>query len=174
MRGKSPVAHRAVAQSLSVISYVSPASIPDERSPAFDFIAGPIQRLFRDHPPTLNSILKVLNVLAVRFRRSFVHKSAHEVSWVEEFDTSVPFMDSLLASLSPADFARSVYTTDEQDFAALSLQSITTHDGIVRQILSRWSELSMQAWECCMALPELTEYILECAQVNLSRHSSFF
>lgn len=37
--------------------------------PGLEFIARPIQNLFKDQPPKLTAILKIFSALAVRFRR---------------------------------------------------------------------------------------------------------
>ena len=89
LRNKSPFAHRALVRCLHTVqdteddSSLSPV-------PGFDFIAGPIQRLFKEHPPSLTAILKVLCVLDVRFQQTYVH--IPEMDWNKCFDTSVTFL----------------------------------------------------------------------------------
>lgn len=133
--------------------------------PGFEFIAGPIQGLFKNHPPSLTSILKMLSVLAIRFRRTYVHTS--EMDWNRRFETSVPFIDDLFASISASDLARTLTNLDEEDFSGLSRQNIINDDVIVRDLIAKWNALSTAVWECCTALPELTGYIQECVQVSL-------
>ena len=82
---------------------------------AFEFIAGPIQNLFQDSPPSLTSILKVLSVLSVRFEQAYVH--VQEMNWVQPFNTSVCFLDDLLASTSDVDFSRTLTNLDECQFS---------------------------------------------------------
>jgi hypothetical protein len=130
-----------------------------------EFITGPIQGLFRGQPTGLTSILKVLSVLAVRFRKTYVHVS--EMDWDHRFDTSVPFLDDLLVSISPTDLARTLTDGDESDFAPLSRSQITVENQpTVDALQKKWHALSLAVWESCTALPELVGYIRECIEVS--------
>lgn len=139
--------------------------LPRHTGPGFEFIAGPIQELFRGHPTGLTSVLKVLSVLAVRFRQTYVHVPT--MDWNHKFETSVPFLDDLLASISPADLAHTLHRSDESDFARLSRSQITVeNEPTVDALHNKWHKLSCAVWECCTALPELVGYIRECIEVG--------
>lgn len=131
--------------------------------PGFDFVTGPIQRLFKEHPPSLGGILKVLCVLEVRFRRTYVH--VPEMNWNEYFDTSVVFLEDVLASTSAEDLAGTLTSTDESHFSELNQQGVMPESPMAWQINTGWHFLSMAVWEVCSALPELIGYIQECVQV---------
>ena len=132
--------------------------------PGFDFIAGPIQRLFKEHPPSLTAILKVLCVLEIRFRRMYLH--IPEMDWNESFDTTVTFFEDVLASTSAVDLARTLTTTDEGHFSELDEQGLMSESPVARQIVVEWHTLSMAVWEVCSALPDLIPSIQECVQVS--------
>lgn len=138
--------------------------------PGFNFIAGPIQRLFKEHPPSLTDILKVLCVLEVRFRQTYVH--VPEMDWNESFNTVVTFLEDVLASTSAVDLAGTLTSIDEGNFSDLDQQSIMIGSAVARQITSEWHSLSMAVWEVCSALPDSLGYIQECAQVNNISNSS--
>lgn len=137
--------------------------IPSELG--FEFIATPIQRLFQEHPATLTGILKVLCVLAIRFRRTYVHTP--QMDWNTPFDTDMSFANSLLDSTSANDFARTLTRTDREAFANLSLRNIVAEDSLSREYLSRWEKLTFSVWECGSALPDRIEFIQECIKVRL-------
>lgn len=133
-------------------------------APGFEFVAGPIQRLFRDQPPSLSTILKLFSVLAIRFRRQYVHTS--RMDWITPFDTDILFLEYCLSSTSPEDLAHTLISTDEVDFSALSRQNIIANDALVKGLLASWHTLSISVWECCSALPDITPFLRECAQVS--------
>ncbi|XHG09339.1 hypothetical protein AWENTII_012406 [Aspergillus wentii] len=162
LRTRSPFAHRALVRCLLHVQAEGSSDMPLAPAPGFDFIAGPIQRLFKNSPPSLKSILKVLSVLGARFRRTYVHTP--EMNWNKAFDTDATFIEDLLASTSALDFGRTLTTFDESTFAELNEQSIVTNNSAVKGILVQWDSLSMAVWECCSALPDLTPYILECLE----------
>lgn len=146
---------------------VQPDAIHDVKqysSPGFEFIAGPIQRLFKDQPPSLTTILKVFSVLAVRFRRQYIHTS--RMDWKSPFNTEILFLEYCLSSTSPEDLAHTLTSTDEVDFAGLSRQNILANDAVVKGLLANWHILSISVWECCAALPDITLSLRECAQVS--------
>ncbi|KAL2000457.1 hypothetical protein VTN02DRAFT_3045 [Thermoascus thermophilus] len=162
LRNRSPFAHRVLVQCLLSYRTDDDHDMPLTFGPGFEFIAGPIQTIFQDHPPSLTSILKMLSVLAIRFRKTYVHTS--EMDWNRKFETSVPFIDDLFASISAGDLARTLTSSDEEDFSRLSRQNIINEDALVKDLITRWNALSTAVWECCTALPELTGYIQECVQ----------
>lgn len=131
--------------------------------PGFEFITGPIQRLFKEHPPSLGDILKVLCVLEVRFRRTYVHAS--EMNWKHYFDTGITFLADVLASTSAEDLAGTLTSIDENHFSGLNPQNAMPESPAVWHINTEWNSLSMAVWEVCSALPELIGYIQECVQV---------
>ena len=135
-------------------------------TPGFEFIAGPVQMLFRDQPPSLTTILKIFSVLAFRFRRQYIHTGKME--WHVPLDTSILFLEDCLNSTSPMDLARTMTGTDEVDFSGCSRQSILANDTLVRRLLTNWHGLSISVWECCAALPDIVPFLRECAQVSIS------
>ncbi|OJJ84264.1 uncharacterized protein ASPGLDRAFT_66532 [Aspergillus glaucus CBS 516.65] len=162
LRRRSPFAHRALVQSLLTVQSGGEHRPPLSPVPGFDFIAGPIQRLFKEHPPSLTAILKVLCVLEVRFERMYLH--IPEMDWYERFDTTVTFFEDVLASTSAVDLARTLTTTDEGHFSELDERDLMTEGPVARQIIVEWHTLSMAVWEVCSALPDLIPYIQECVQ----------
>ncbi|KAL1968038.1 hypothetical protein VTN77DRAFT_2167 [Rasamsonia byssochlamydoides] len=163
LRTRSPFAHRALVQCLTKYQNGEADDLPRSTGPGFEFIAGPIQGLFRGNPAGLTSILKVLSVLAVRFRQTYVHVTT--MDWNHKFETSVPFLDDLLASISPTDLAQTLTRADESDFAGLSRAQITMkNEPTVAALQNKWHALSSAVWECCTALPELVGYIRECIE----------
>lgn len=144
--------------------------MPQTLTPGFGFIAGPVQVLFRDQPPSLTTVLKIFSVLAVRFRRHYIHTAKME--WYLPLDTSILFLEDCLNSTSPKDLARTMTGTDELDFSGLSRQSILANDNFVRRLLTNWHDLSISVWECCTALPDIVPFLRECAQVSVSPLSS--
>lgn len=136
---------------------------PRSPSPGFDFITGPIQRLFKEHPPSVRDVLKVLCVLEVRFRQTYIHVPT--MNWNEYFNIDIVFLEDVLASTSAEDLASTLTSTDESLFSGLSQQNIMSESPAVRQIATEWHLLSMAVWEVCSGLPELIEYMQECIQV---------
>ncbi|KAJ9328243.1 hypothetical protein DTO027B5_1738 [Paecilomyces variotii] len=163
LRTRSPFAHRALVQCLLNFHEADQSNISFVDGPAFEFIAGPIQRIFKDHPPSLTSILKMLSVLAVRFQRTYIHTS--KMNWMQNFDVSVPFVEDVFGSISPADLARTLTTSDELDFARLSRGDIINEGPTLKHLVARWHALATAVWECCLALPDLSSYIQDCIQV---------
>lgn len=152
---------------MQCLTVLQPSAIPDLKQssvPKFEFIAGPIQRLFRDQPPSLSTILKVFSVLAIRFRRRYIHTA--RMDWRTPFDTDILFVEYCLSSISPEDLAQTLISTDELDFAGLSRQSIVTNDAVVKGLLASWHSLGISVWDCCSALPDITPSLRECAQVS--------
>ncbi|KAJ5220082.1 hypothetical protein N7468_009286 [Penicillium chermesinum] len=133
------------------------------------FIAGPIQQLFRSQPPSLIPILKVFSVLAVRFRRLYVH--VPKMNWYTPFDTSIQFLEDFLGSTSTNDLARSMTANDEKDFSRLTYDSLLSEDAYVRQLLANWHNLSIAVWECCSGLPYSIPYLRDCAHTLYSRRN---
>lgn len=142
-------------------------AVPDPKQapvPGFEFVARPIQRLFKDQPPSLSTTLKILSVLAVRFRRQYV--PSLRMDWKMPFDTDIRFLEYCLNSTSPEDLAHILISTDEVDFSALSRQNIIRNDVVVKGLLASWHTLRISVWECCSALPDITPTIRGCAQVS--------
>ncbi|KAJ5594305.1 Guanine-nucleotide dissociation stimulator CDC25 [Penicillium hispanicum] len=169
LRSRSQFAHRALVQCVHNIQPEAIRTMPLPTTPGFDFIAGPIQSLFKEHPPSLTHILKVFSVLAVRFRREYIHTSKME--WKIPFDTTLLFLDDCLASTSAMDLAKTMTVIDEVDFSHLSRQSLVTQDTAVKHLLTSWHTLSISVWECCSALPDMIPYLRECAQSLYERRN---
>ncbi|KAJ5766843.1 uncharacterized protein N7511_004459 [Penicillium nucicola] len=160
LRSRSPFAHRALVQSLLA---VRPENSNLARPNAgFDFVAGPIQRLFKDETGRLAAMLKMLSVLAVRFRRQYMHASS--MDWKKPFNTSIPFLEDCLISTSGSDLARSLKALDEHHFAEMTRQNLVAEDAVVGKLIRHWQTLSISVWECCSALPDLIPHIQECTQ----------
>lgn len=138
--------------------------MPQSNTAGFEFIAGPIQALFKDQPGGLSVMLKMLSVLAVRFRQQYIHTPT--MDWNRLFDISLPFLEDCLTSTMAADMARSMSSLDEQNFAEITPQDLVAEGAVVGQLLAHWRALSISTWECCAALPELVPYLQECAQVS--------
>lgn len=134
------------------------------KTTGFDFIAGPIQSLFRDQFGRLSDMLKVLSVLAIRFRRQYVHAAA--MDWKAPFDTSISFLMDCLTYSLPMDLARNMKNLDEHHFAEVDRPFLAADDAAVRQLLVHWRSLSISVWECSCALPDMIPYFQECAQVS--------
>ncbi|KAL2836119.1 hypothetical protein BJY01DRAFT_238432 [Aspergillus pseudoustus] len=168
LRIRSPFTHRAVAYALRDTGVqVEMAST----EPGFGFIAAPIQRLFRDLPQNLTSILKVLCMLGVRFERTYLH--SREMKWSQPFSIVFFFLEDILDSASSTDFARTLTTTDEREFAGLVDQG-TFDEKLAHRLSVRWETLSIEVWECCRALPKMIEYVQESLQpllVDRNYHS---
>ncbi|KAJ5249416.1 hypothetical protein N7524_011732 [Penicillium chrysogenum] len=162
LRSRSPFAHRALVQCLLTVRPGENREISEPRGAGFEFIAGPIQALFKDQPGRLAVTFKMLSVLTIRFRRQYVH--APTMDWKTPFDTSIPFLDDYLESTSLTDLASSMRGLDEQNFAELTRQILIAEGSVVGQLKIQWRELSVSVWECCAALPDLIPYIQECAQ----------
>ncbi|KAJ5233975.1 uncharacterized protein N7469_005741 [Penicillium citrinum] len=169
MRTKSPFAHWAIVQALITIYPEAISDIPSasqKPSRGFEFVAAPIQRLFQDRPESLTDMLKICNVFAVRFRRQYVNTT--KVPWSKPFDASYPFLEDCFSSSSPSDLARTLTTLDKGDFANLSRSSLIAPDEVAKGLLANWDALTVSVWECCSAIPEITEYLRECAQTQSS------
>ncbi|CAL5866455.1 uncharacterized protein PFLUO_LOCUS663 [Penicillium psychrofluorescens] len=167
LRTRSPFAHRAVVQSIITVQPRRDREVFRSINPGFEFISGPIQTLFKDQPPSLTAILKVFTVLAVRFRRQYIHTTG--MNWKLPFDTSIAFLEYCLTSTTPGDLAHTLKHTDEVDFAALSRTNLVAEDAEVKHLLANWRTLSTSVWECCSAMPDLIPHLQDCAQI-LSPH----
>ncbi|RAL10618.1 uncharacterized protein BO97DRAFT_123580 [Aspergillus homomorphus CBS 101889] len=160
LRSRSPFAHRALTVCLRALRGTQLVVSPT--TPAFEFIAGPIQELFKEISPSLKSILKVLCVSAVRFQHTYVH--ARRMNWTRPFKINVPFLEDLTTSTSPLDFARTITSNDEGLLTGLSQKSFMEPGPVVKRVFTEWELLSIAVWECCTALPDLVGYIEECVQ----------
>ncbi|KAJ5475438.1 hypothetical protein N7539_007725 [Penicillium diatomitis] len=165
LRDQSPFARRALIHALRAVNSDAARNLPQSFSPGFSFIAEPVQALFKDQPPSLTTILKILSVLAIRFRRRYVHCARME--WRTPLDTSILFLEDCLNATSPRNLARTMTGTDELDFSGLARQNIITNDVFVQAILTNWHDLIMSVWECCVALPEVVPFLQECTQILL-------
>ena len=163
LRNKSPFAHRALVRCLHTVQDTE-NDLSLSPVPGFDFIASPIQRLFKEHPPSLTAILKVLCVLDVRFQQTYVH--IPEMDWNKCFDTSVTFLEDMLASTSAMDMAHTLTSTDEGCFSELNPQSIMMESPVFLQLTAEWHSLSVVVWEVASALPDSISYLEECVQVS--------
>ncbi|KAJ6114845.1 Guanine-nucleotide dissociation stimulator CDC25 [Penicillium sp. IBT 16267x] len=163
LRGRSPFAYRAVVQCLHTVLPEAAFNVRLPNTPDLQFIAGPIQNLFKDNPPKLTTILKMLCVLSVRFRRQY--SQTPKMDWLTPFDTTCLFLEDYLGATSPKDLAHTLARTDEVDFSRLSRQSILNGDGMAKQLMENWHTTSMSVWECCCALPDMMETMQECAQI---------
>lgn len=139
--------------------------MPNPNTPGFGFIAGPIQEMFQDQPGRLSDMLKMLSVLAIRFRRQYAH--ATDMNWKAPFDTSTAFLEDCLLYPSPMDLALNMKGLDEQHFTEINRQKLVADNATVRQLFVHWRTLSISVWECCCALPDLTPYLQECSQVSI-------
>lgn len=164
LRTHSPFAHKAVVHSLFTVQLDVTHDIPRPATLGFEFIAGPVQHLFKDQPPSLTTILKIFSVLAVRFRGQYTHTA--KMDWHRPFDTKIQFFEDFLNSTSPKDLARILTGADEKDFSELSRQSVTANDAFVRGLVGNWRTLCISVWECCSALPDIAQYLRECAEVR--------
>ena len=113
-------------------------------------------------------MLKVLCVLAIRFRRTYVHSA--QMDWHQPFDTDISFIKDLFSATSPSDFARTLTASDDGAFAKLSPQNLIAEDGIAQQYLARSHMLTLSVWECCSALSDWIKFIQDSVQVS----GSFF
>ncbi|KAI9368808.1 hypothetical protein BJX61DRAFT_196902 [Aspergillus egyptiacus] len=162
LQSRSPFAHRAVVHALQGVGLQ--IDLPSSKR-AFEFFASPIQRLFKELPPSLVSILKVLCVLGVRFERTYLH--SREMNWSKPFSVVFSFLEDILGSTSSTDFARNLTTADERDFSAL-LEEETFDKNVASRLCVRWELISIDVWECCTALPYLIGFIQECLQPLLA------
>ncbi|KAK1144883.1 hypothetical protein N8T08_004896 [Aspergillus melleus] len=162
LRTRSPFAHRALAQCLITMNRGASHDISLSTAPAFEFIAGSIQELIKEHPPSLTAVLKVLSVLAVRYQRVYIH--ARDMNWFQPFDINYTFFEDLTESISAVDFARTLTNADVRSFTVLTEQGLTDNDTAVANLVSKWDDLSTVVWECCTALPQLIGTIQECVQ----------
>ncbi|KAL2868427.1 uncharacterized protein BJX67DRAFT_57538 [Aspergillus lucknowensis] len=158
LRSRSPFAHRAVISALQAAGLQLDIT---DMAPGFDFFASSIQRLFRELPPDLTAILKVLCVLGIRFERTYLH--SREMKWSRPFSIVFSFLEDVLASESSMDFARTLTGTDERDFSKLVDQEVF-NSTLANRLSVQWEKLSIDVWECCRALPDMIEYIQECLQ----------
>ncbi|KXG46106.1 Guanine-nucleotide dissociation stimulator CDC25 [Penicillium griseofulvum] len=167
LRSRSPFAHRALVHCLLAVQTGGPHhDMSKPHTAGFEFIAGPIQALFMGQQGRLTAMLKMLSVLAIRFRRQYIHPPT--MDWKTPFDTSIPFLDDYLDSTSPADLARTMNGADEHLFAELTRESLITEDVVVGRLQTQWRTLSTSVWECCSALPDLIPYLQECAKTLLT------
>lgn len=90
------------------------------------------------------------------------------MDWNQCFDTSVTFLEDMLASTSAMDMAHTLTSTDEGYFSELNPQSIMTESPVLRQLTVEWHSLSVAVWEVASALPDSISYIEECVQVRES------
>lgn len=137
--------------------------ISQDNTPGFAFIAAPIQSLFEGEPG-LAGILQALSVLAIRFRRTYLH--APRIDWRQPFDVDMFFFQHLFNATSADDFAHSLTSIDEAAFATLTPENIIADDTIAQQYLARWETLAISVYECASALPNLIEFIHACVQVS--------
>ncbi|KAJ5124193.1 uncharacterized protein N7515_008018 [Penicillium bovifimosum] len=162
LRSRSPFAHRALVQCLRAVRPAARCDLPQSNTAGFEFIAGPIQALFKEQPGRLGVMLKMLSVLAIRFRRQYIHAPA--MDWQTPFDTSMPFMEDCLTSSSETSLARNLSTQDEQRFAEMTRRNFVAGDAIVGELVAHWHALSTSVWECCAALPDMIPDLQACAQ----------
>lgn len=139
--------------------------MPHPKTTGFDFIAGPIQAMFQDQPGRLSDMLKMLSVLAIRFRRQYAH--AANMNWKAPFDTSTAFLEDCLSYTSPTDLALNMKGLDEHHFTEINRNMLVADDATVRQLFVHWRTLSISVWECCCALPDLIPHLQECVQVSI-------
>ncbi|KAF9889784.1 hypothetical protein FE257_006874 [Aspergillus nanangensis] len=165
LRARSPFAHRALVRCLLDVQSGGTHEASAPITPGFEFIAGPIQRLFKDLPPSLNSILKVLSLLSVRFQRMYVH--SREMSWTRQFNVGFSFLEDILNATSAPDFASTTTSSDAGLFTQLTVQDIVEEGVITKRILAQWDLMSIEVWECCTGLPDLIPFIQECLQTLL-------
>lgn len=164
MRTKSPFGYRAIVECLSQFQSNSVGQASRTYKPGFEFIAGPIQALFKASRLGLYNTVKLLSVVSIRFQQTYIH--VPYMDWHKKLDTQVPLLNSLLSSLSATDFARSLTRSDESKFSQLSREKLMGEQNpTVEALHERWSTLSMNVYECCTALPEIVPYIQQSAEV---------
>lgn len=164
MSTKSPFAHRAIVECLSQFQANSVGEASRTYAPGFEFIAGPIQALFKASRLGLYNTVKLLSVVSTRFQQTYIH--VPHMDWHKKLDTQVPLLNSLLASHSATDFARSLTRSDESKFSQLSREKLMGEQNpTVEALHERWSTLSTNVYECCIALPEIVSYIQQSAEV---------
>lgn len=89
------------------------------------------------------------------------------MNWNRKFDTSVPFLDDLLSSISSRDLTRTLTRSDQADFSRVSREQVMReNDPMVESLNRKWHTLSAAVWECCTALPELVSYMQDCIEVG--------
>ncbi|PWY82197.1 hypothetical protein BO70DRAFT_291758 [Aspergillus heteromorphus CBS 117.55] len=170
LRSRSPFAHRALATCLRALGC---GSVPVSASPGFAFIAGPIQSMFKVQSRSLADTLKVLSVLGVRFKRTYVH--AREISWTQPFDVEHAFLEELLMSTSGADLARTLDADDKNSFTGLTQKSFIEPDALLKGLLAQWEILGTTVWECCTGLPDHIAKLQDCLHslLPLKNYHSF-
>lgn len=149
--------------------------------PAFGFVSRPIQRLFHRRPK-LSHVLNALEILAVRFRRQYIH--TYTMDWNLEFETEIPYLEEYHNSTSVKDLA-SILTEkvlqlcqdanieemslvaqrDHKTFVRISQTSIANGDW--RGIVADWHTLNQSVWEFCVALPNAVTDLENCAKASL-------
>ncbi|KAJ5769119.1 hypothetical protein N7520_003678 [Penicillium odoratum] len=165
LRDRSPFAHRAVVKCLHTVLPTFNVHLPT--SPGLEFVASPVQSLFKNPQYKLTTILKILSVLAKRFRTHYSQMST--MDWVTPFDTTAVFLEECLSTTSSKDLAQKLFEIDEMEFSQLSRQSIITCDIRTTQLVENWHTISMSTWECCCALPDMIKTLQECAQASLPK-----
>ncbi|CRG82879.1 Piezo-type mechanosensitive ion channel component 1 [Talaromyces islandicus] len=164
MSTKSPFAHRAIVECLSRFQPNSAGAASRTYAPGFEFIAGPIQALFNASRLGLYNTVKLLSVVSIRFQQTYIH--VPHMDWHKKLDTQVPLLNSLLASHSATDFARSLTRSDDSKLSQLSREKlIDDKNPTVEALHERWSTLSTNVYECCTALPETVPYIQQSAEI---------
>jgi hypothetical protein len=166
MSTKSPFSHRAIVECLSQFQPNSVGEASLTYAPGFEFIAGPIQALFKASRQGLYNTVKLLSVVSIRFQQTYIH--VPYMDWHKKLDTQVPLLNSLLVSDSATDFARSLTRSDESKLSQLSREKLMDDKNpMVMALHERWSTLSTNVYECCTALPEIVSYIQQSAEVFL-------
>ncbi|KAJ5623099.1 hypothetical protein N7490_011704 [Penicillium lividum] len=143
LRDRSPFAHRAVVKCLHTVLPTFNVHLPT--SPGLEFVAGPVQSLFKNPRYKLTTILKILSVLAKRFRTHYSQMST--MDWFTPFDTTAVFLEECLSTTSSKDLAQKLFEIDEMEFSQLSRQSIITCDIRTTQLMKNWHTISMSTWE---------------------------
>ncbi|KAJ6117961.1 hypothetical protein N7523_005712 [Penicillium sp. IBT 18751x] len=173
LQPRNPFAHRALVHCLALVQPQEPQASrnqPQSHGPGFEFIAGPIQRLFKDQSSSLATIMKMLSVLGFQFEKQYIHTVV--LDWQAPFNTELPFLRDLLDSTSATDLAYSLTSTDVTEFSKLSGQSLVVDNVEVQNLLKNWHSLSSSVWECCSSLPDIViPYLHECAEVLFNQRS---
>lgn len=163
MRSRSPFAHRVLVRALAECRPALAAELAFTVKPGFDFIAGPLQHLFQ-HNQSLSEILKILSILANRFRQNYVHVA--RMNWTQPFETRLPFLEDVFLSTDTHDLARILTSTDQASFVGLTRQDIVNGSPRAKKLQENWQSLSMEVYECCSAVPEIIPYFQETMEVS--------
>lgn len=189
LRTKSPFAHRALVQSLvDILPENTHDDIPRPEG-AFNFISRPIQRLFLRPRTTLKTLLNILDVLAVRFRRQYI--DSHIMNRTLTFDTELVLLEDYYHFTAPEDLALRLTERDlalaqtdnmtatqsniitRADRLRCIVENIVANDVMAHRVMDSWNALSNSVGDCCVALSNIVPRHLYCFLLNSSCLTKF-